>query len=514
MLTQKQNIEVVKRGTIDDALACLLEEEEIALMAELKKERREPLAPLSLPYQELRQRVLHRLQEQDSDRRIVAARLCLEDLSVDLQMQHVSEFLEEVLPATYVPPVEAMPDWSWCFEETLCTSHGDVYPPSDDTFLLLETILRSGEHFKAWRSSSEEVDRAAQAAAAGSSCGDTTTSKTSITVLEVGCGSGLISASILRALRATRRYSDVFTFATDINPAAVAFTRELLETRVVPQVQGTVVKREGDYGDATASRPVEKTTSATLGLSATAKHCMLQLSTTDEKDTVSKNRGDLQDAGDMVAKARAAAMSSEATKLSQVAEQTDSAGEASSPREGENGERVAVEQEVEPQHQHQQRKVVEEELDHTLGEVDLQQRAKCRQPETAVDIHVHVQEDNFFDTMLTDKRVQPQSVDLLVFNPPYVVTDEGVIHGETDGPIDRAWAGGARGREVIDEMLPRVKSVLRPGSGRFYLCGIAENDPCDIIEFASDHGLKGKLLAQEQQGIEELYVLEFRVAEC
>ncbi|XP_061483859.1 methyltransferase N6AMT1 isoform X2 [Rhineura floridana] len=64
-------------------------------------------------------------------------------------------------------------------------------------------------------------------------------------------------------------------------------------------------------------------------------------------------------------------------------------------------------------------------------------------------------------------------VDLLVFNPPYVVTPSAEIksHG-----IEAAWAGGKNGREVTDRLIPLVSDLLSE-RGLFYLVTIKENNP-------------------------------------
>ncbi|XP_025933391.1 hemK methyltransferase family member 2 [Apteryx rowi] len=125
--------------------------------------------------------------------------------------------------------------------------------------------------------------------------------------------------------------------------------------------------------------------------------------------------------------------------------------------------------------------------------------------ETALLNNVHLQ------PIITDlvKGLSPRlngKVDLLLFNPPYVVTpsEEVESHG-----IEASWAGGKNGREVMDRVFPLVADLLSTG-GLFYLVTIKENNPDEILETMKKHGLEGTRVLSRQAGREMLTILKFK----
>jgi len=54
------------------------------------------------------------------------------------------------------------------------------------------------------------------------------------------------------------------------------------------------------------------------------------------------------------------------------------------------------------------------------------------------------------------------NVDIICFNPPYVVTQPGDVN--SPNMLERAWAGGIDGREVIDRTLPLIAVCIMTSS--------------------------------------------------
>lgn len=95
--------------------------------------------------------------------------------------------------------------------------------------------------------------------------------------------------------------------------------------------------------------------------------------------------------------------------------------------------------------------------------------------------------------------------DIIIFNPPYVVTDSEECGGDD---ITASWAGGVKGREVTDRLLEMIPKKLAK-DGTFYLLLIEENIPDEVINIMSNHGFRYKTVVRRKVRNEQQIVLKF-----
>ncbi|XP_033100794.1 methyltransferase N6AMT1-like [Anneissia japonica] len=96
-------------------------------------------------------------------------------------------------------------------------------------------------------------------------------------------------------------------------------------------------------------------------------------------------------------------------------------------------------------------------------------------------------------------------VDLILFNPPYVVTPSEEVGV---GGITASWAGGIHGMEVTNRFLPIVPKLLSQ-EGAFYLVAIKENKIGNIEEQMLSCGLIMEKILERKAGSERLAILKF-----
>ena len=92
-----------------------------------------------------------------------------------------------------------------------------------------------------------------------------------------------------------------------------------------------------------------------------------------------------------------------------------------------------------------------------------------------------------------------EKFDQIIFNPPYVPSDEKDMES-------KAWAGGTMGRETIDRFIEDAPKHLTE-TGRIQLLVSSVNDPQDIIKKLKENNLEAKIVASQRLWFEELFVI-------
>ncbi|XP_037805562.1 methyltransferase N6AMT1 [Lucilia sericata] len=108
-----------------------------------------------------------------------------------------------------------------------------------------------------------------------------------------------------------------------------------------------------------------------------------------------------------------------------------------------------------------------------------------------------------------------QKIDLLIFNPPYVVTSDEELKqmdkfGDcTEDNLVYSWAGGQHGRRIIDVLIEKLPNILS-AQGVFYLLLLRENKPKEIMEKLMNMGFNSETLMERRIPGEYLYVLKIK----
>jgi release factor glutamine methyltransferase len=109
---------------------------------------------------------------------------------------------------------------------------------------------------------------------------------------------------------------------------------------------------------------------------------------------------------------------------------------------------------------------------------------------------------NLFDSIDDNEKF-----DLIVFNPPYVPTEDLEKEDDSINGYDLAVNGGVEGREIIDKFISQLPNHLEK-EGICYLLVSSLNNPIEIIENLKKQNLKTEIKKAKKLFFEELLILK------
>ncbi|CAH1390671.1 unnamed protein product [Nezara viridula] len=95
-------------------------------------------------------------------------------------------------------------------------------------------------------------------------------------------------------------------------------------------------------------------------------------------------------------------------------------------------------------------------------------------------------------------------IDVLVFNPPYVPSEDKA----GNELIDKAWAGGVDGRATTNRLFPYLNDLMSEKSVG-YLVAISENNPLEMCTILENMGFKADNIKSRRILGEYLSILRF-----
>lgn len=104
---------------------------------------------------------------------------------------------------------------------------------------------------------------------------------------------------------------------------------------------------------------------------------------------------------------------------------------------------------------------------------------------------------------LFDPLHKVERFDVIVFNPPYLPS----IPEEQETWIERAWAGGAEGRQIIDQFIVTAPERLKK-NGKILMVQSSLTDIDKTLKKFRDEGLKARIIAERKVPFEKLVVIQ------
>lgn len=115
---------------------------------------------------------------------------------------------------------------------------------------------------------------------------------------------------------------------------------------------------------------------------------------------------------------------------------------------------------------------------------------------------------------------QQNEIDLLIFNPPYVVTtneeleskvqpSSSTSNGDFNTNIIKSWAGGIDGRVVMDRVFTHLDQILSP-DGIAYILVIKDNKPAEIIKNLEKLKFRAEIVKERRIRGEHLFILKIQ----
>lgn len=95
--------------------------------------------------------------------------------------------------------------------------------------------------------------------------------------------------------------------------------------------------------------------------------------------------------------------------------------------------------------------------------------------------------------------------DVIIFNPPYVVTEENEIKGNG---LNRAFAGGKKGRIITDKFLKSLVNILSD-NGVCYVLFLKDNILVEVEKIMQQNGFCSTVIMERKIPGEHLYICKF-----